>query len=150
MSFAVDVQDVKDYRDLLPAPGKYQAEIIKATEGMTSKDRPKIDLRLKILDTIPAGEEIDEDEYENPLESIQFATIYLVKDDDPKRTQSFMTSMLRDWLVNFEIEPEVEGELSASDFVSTVGGCIIKHEKRDRNDPNSSIVSRVDKSCVLD
>lgn len=150
MSFSVNVSDVKDYKDLLPAPGKYQGEIIKATEGMTQKDRPKIDLRLKVLDTIPAGEEIDEDEFENPLESVQFATIYLAKDDDPQRTAGFMTSQLRDWLNFFEVEPEIENELSASDFMGMVGGFVIKHEKRDRNDPNSPIVARVDRPCELD
>lgn len=150
MSFAVDVQDVKDYKDLLAAPGDYQVEIIKASEGMTSKDRPKIDLRLKVLDTLPAGEEIDEDEFENPLESVQFATIYLLKDDDPQRTRGFMLSQLRDWLNHFDVEPEVDGELSASDFVGMVGGVKIKHERSQRGDNSSPMRANITGPVPLD
>jgi len=150
MSFAVNVEDVVNYKELLVAPGRYQAEIIKATEGMTQKDRPKFDLRLKILDTIPAGEEIDEDEFENPIDSIQFASIYLAKDDDPQRTKGFMTSILKDWLMMYDVQAADAGELSGSDFEGCVGGIIIKHEKRDRNDADSPLVARADKPCDID
>ena len=156
MAFAVNVNDIKDYRDILPAPGKYEAEIIKAKEGVTRQGGPgsrgKIDLRFKILDTYPAGqsEDIDTDEYENPIDSIQFATIYMVADHDKKNTVNMFNGRLRDWLNHFNVEPEDENSLAAEDFEGCIGGVIIKHEKRDKNDPNSPMIARIEQSCQID
>ncbi len=157
MAFAVKIQDVQDYRDILPAPGKYEAEIIKAKEGKTRQGGPgsrgKIDLTFKILDTYPNGlsDEIDTDEYENPIDNgMQFSTIYMVADHDAKNTVNMFTGRLRDWLANFNVEPEDENSLSDTDFMDCVGGVVIKHEKRDKKDPNSPIVARIEVSCNIE
>lgn len=148
--FAVNVEDQKDYKDILPAAGRYQAEITKAKEGKTEKGRGKIDLTLKILDTIPAGEEIDEDNFENPIDGIQFATIYMIVDEDKKSTKNMFNGRLRDWLTNFNVVAEDPDGLSASDFENLVGGVTIKHQKRDKKDPNSPLQARIENSCPID
>lgn len=150
MGFAISVDDLKDYKDILPAPGKYQVEITKGKDGFTQKGRGKIDLNFKVLDTIPAGEEIDEEQYENPIDSTKFATIYLPTDGDAKNTQNMFNGRIRDWLNNFEVEASDPNELTGKDFVDCVGGVIIKHEKRDKNDPNSPMQARIENSCPLD
>ena len=154
MSFAVNVDEIKDYKDTLKAPGKYQVEVVKAKEGVTRQggpgSRPKIDLTLKVLDTIPAGEDIDEDEYENPLDQMVFASIYFPREDDKKNTKNLMMGNLRDYLNNFEVEPEDPNSLGAEDFMGCIGGVEIKHQKRDKNDPNSPLTDRINNSVPID
>jgi len=156
MGFAVSIDDAKGYKDILPAAGRYEAEIIKAKEGKTRQGGPlsrgKIDLRFKVLDTIPNGraDEIDVDEYENPIDSIQFSTIYMVAAHDQKNTVNMFKGRLRDWLTNFDVEAADPNKLEDNDFVDCVGGIVIKHEKRDKNDKNSPLVARIEVSCPLD
>ena len=149
--FAIDVNEVKNYEEILTAPGDYQVEIIKAKEGKTQKGRAKIDLTYTYLDTFPAGEEINEDDFENPLDATGFTTIYLPDPElDTKRGGNFMTMNLRDWLNNFNVVPAEEGKLGAEDFVGLVGGIKIVHKKRDKNDADSPVQAEVGRSVDID
>lgn len=149
--FAIDVNEIKSYEEILTAPGDYQVEILKAKAGKTQKGRAKIDLTFKYLDTIPAGEEIDDENFENPLDTNGFTTIYLPDEElDTKRGANFMKANLRDWLINFNVEPEDPNGLDAKDFIDCVGGIKIKHKKRDRNDDSSPVQAEVDRSVPLD
>ncbi len=150
MGFAINVNDAKNYRDTLMAPGRYQVEVIKGKDGFTMKDRGKLDLTIKILDTIPPGEEIDEDEFENPIDSTKFVSIYLPAEGDAKNTVNMFNGKLRDYLINFEVEPEDENSLTAKDFEGCVGGIVVKHKKRDKNDPNSPMQADIDRSCPIE
>ena len=149
MAFVVDVNAMKDYKDMIYPEGKFLAEVIKAKEGLTAKGREKIDLTLKILDTVPANEPIDTEENLDPIDQVIFATIYLANDDDPKRSADFMNKLLRDYLKAFDVQPAVPGELSASDFEGTSGGIVIKHEKAYKDDPDSEVKAVVKKAFAV-
>jgi len=149
MAFVVDVEAVKDYQDLLYPEGKYLVEVMKAKEGLTQKGREKIDLTLKILDTIPANEPIDTDNYLDPMDQVIFSTIYLPNENDPKRSADFMNKLLRDYLKAFDVQPENPGQLSSGDFEGTTGGILIKHEKAYKDDPDSELRAIIKKAVMV-
>lgn len=148
--FNVNVADVKDYVEMLIPEGKYVVECLSAKEGMTLKDRGKIDLRLKILDTIPSGEDIDLESFLDPIDSSVFGAIYFVKDGDIPRTKNMMIKTLQSYLKHFEVESAVDGVLTGDDFVGCNGGIVIKYEKDDKDDPKSSIRAKVKSACAID
>ncbi len=149
MAFVVDVDAMKDYQDLLYPEGKYLVEVIKAKEGVTKNGRQKLDLTLKILDTVPAGEPIDTDNFLDPIDQVIFSSIYFAQDSDPKRSADFMNKLLRDYLKSFDISPANPGQLSGEDFEGTTGGILIKHEKAYKDDPDSEVRAVVKKAVMV-
>ena len=149
--FTVDLTTITDYEDMLIPEGKYQAVVTKAKAGSTQKGRPKVDLTLKIEDTVPAGEELDLDEYEDPIEKSVFATIYFPVPDDKKTTINMFKGLIRDWMNFFEVTADDPNDLKAlaSNFENTIGGILIKYEKMDRDDPESGNRAVVKKAVKL-
>ena len=92
MGFNMNVEDVKNYEEMLIPEGKYLGEVIDGTDGETQKNRGKIDLRVKLLDTIPSGEDLDLDSFLDPIDSLVFPHIYLPMDGDVARTKNMMTT----------------------------------------------------------
>lgn len=149
MAFVVDVDTMKDYQDMLYPEGKFLVEVIKAKEGVTKNGRNKLDLSLKILDTVPSGEPIDTDNFLDPIDQVIFSTIYLANDNDPKRSADFMNKLLRDYLKAFDIQAANPGQLAAEDFEGTTGGILIKHERAYKDDPESEMRAVVKKAVMV-
>jgi len=149
--YAIDIEEVVAYEDLIIPAGKYQAEILKAKFGTTMKGKPKFDLTVKIIDTIPPGEEIDTASFDDPIDKNQFAAIYLPNEDsDTKAGLNFKKSLLRDWLKYFDVDTEEAGKLNDTDFEGCIGGIQIVHEKMDKSDPESPMRAVVKKACAME
>ncbi len=147
--FNMDIDAIKDFEEMLIPPGKYQVEVLSGKDGTTMKDRGKMDLRVKILDTIPAGEDIDTDAYLDPIDTQLFVSLYLPMDGDKPSTKNMMTKNLKNFLINFDVDPANEGVISAEDFVGCTGGVTVKHERAFKDDPDSDMRATVKGSCSL-
>ena len=147
--FALNIEDVKNYEELLYPAGKYEVEILSGKDGETKNGRGKIDLRAKVLETIPAGEDIDTEKYLDPIDQNLFITIYLPVEGDVSRTKNMMTKIIQGYLIHFEIEAADPGILTGADFVGTTGGVVLKHEKAFRDDPDSEMRATVKGACAL-
>lgn len=145
--FNVNINDIKDYEEKLIPAGKYLVEVLSGKDGQTMKDRGKIDLRLKILDSIPSGEEFDLDSYLDPIDSSIFAPIYLPMDGDKANTKNMMTKTLSNYLNFFDVEASEDGVLTGEDFVGCSGGIIVKHERAFKDDPDSDMRATVKGAC---
>ena len=150
----IDLTTIADFKEKLIPEGNYQVVVKKATVGVTSvTERPKIDLQLKIVDNIPAGEDLSgyEDDFEYPLEKLVFGSIMFPLTSDKPQSSSFMMKMLRDWVLHFGITPSDPNDLKAfaKEFIGTEGGIIVAYEPSDRNDPDSDPKANVKRSCAL-
>ncbi len=145
--FAMNISDVKDYEEKLIPAGKYLVEILKGTDGETSKGRGKIDLRAKVLDTIPSGEEIDTDKYLDPIDGNVFPAIFLPQDNDINSTKNMMTKGLSNWVKFFDLVPADDEILTGKDFEGLVGGIVVKHELAFKDDPDSDLRAVVKGAC---
>lgn len=148
--FNLDIDKIKDYEEMLIPEGKYLVEILDGKDEETQKHRGKLGLRAKILDTIPAGEDLDLDSYLDPIDSLVFPNIYLPMDGDVTRTKNMMTKILQGYLVHFEVESSTPGVLTAKDFIGCSGGIVVKHEKMDKDDPKSDLRVNIKGACAVD
>ena len=146
----MNIEDVKNYEELLIPEGKYVVEILDGKDEETQKHRGKLGLRAKILDTIPAGEDLDLDAFLDPIDSLVFPNIYLPMDGDVARTKNMMTKILQGYLVHFEVEASTAGVLTAKDFIGCSGGILVKHERRDKDDPQSDLRLNIKSACAVD
>jgi len=146
--FNLDVSEIKNYEEMLIPEGKYLVEVLSGKDGTTMKDRGKMDLRVKILDTIPAGEDLDLDSYLDPIDSQLFIPIYLPMDGDKVSTKNMMTKILSNFLNFFDVEASEAGVLTAEDFVGCSGGIVVKHARAFKDDPDSDMKAVVKGACA--
>ena len=148
--FNVDIGSIKDYKEMLIPEGKYLVEIIDGKDDETQKNRGRLALRAKIIDTIPAGEDIDLDSFLDPIDSLIFPNIYLPMDGDVPLTKNFMTKTLQGYLIHFEVEASTPGVLTAKDFIGCSGGIVVKYQKIDKDDPESDVRLDFKGACAID
>lgn len=148
--FNLDIASIKDYEEMLIPAGKYLVEILEGKDEETQKGRGKLGLRAKIIDTIPAGEDIDLDAFLDPIDSLIFPNIYLPMEGDVSRTKNMMTKILQGYLVHFEVEAGTPGVLTAKDFIGCSGGIVVKHERMDKDDPSSDLRVNIKSACAID
>jgi hypothetical protein len=139
----INVQEVKDYKDLLIPDGNYQVSVIGA-EDKTSDYGEFIELTFKIEDTIPSGQPFAEDELDPVAEGTIISTrIYGLKDNaEPWQIKSFMKTM-HGYLDYFDIDPMDDENITAEDFEGRLGGLYIKQEPMVKKDPDSKLIHRV-------
>lgn len=147
--FALNIEDVKNYEELLYPAGKYEVEVISGKDGETKNGRGKIDLRLKVLETIPPGEDIDTEKYLDPIDQNMFATIFLPVEGDKTSTKNMFTKIIQGYLINFDVDPSDASILTGKDFEGCTGGVSVKHEKAFKDDPDSDMRAVVKGSCTL-
>ena len=150
----IDLTTIGDFKEKLIPEGNYQVVVTKATAGVTSvSQRPKVSLHVRIVDTIPAGEDLSgiEDDFEYPLETMLFPDILMPLAGEPKKTSNFMTKMLRDWIVNFGVIPTDPNDLKAlaKEFIGAEGGITVIYEPSDRNDKTSDPKAVAKRSIAL-
>lgn len=147
MGFHVNVEDLKNYKEMLVPAGKYLVEVIKGQDKKAASGRDMMNLTLKILDTIPPGEETDTENFLDPIDSIQFKLLMAPMEGDKIGTVNMFNKNVSDYLNNFDVEAADPEKLVAADFVGTSGGITIKYEKLDKDEPDSDLRAVVDKSC---
>ena len=147
----IDLTTIADFREKLIPEGNYQVVVKKATVGVTATtQRPKVSLQLKIVDTIPAGEDLTgiEDDFEYPLEKMLFTDVLMPLAGDKG---DFMKKLLSGWVRNFGVIPTDPNDLKAlaKEFLGTEGGVIVVYEPSDRSDKESDPKAVVKRSTKL-
>lgn len=142
MDMSIDLTTLADYKEKLIPEGNYQVRIKKATLGIaTTSNRPKIDMHAVILDTVPAGEDLEGlgDDFEYPLEKMVFPSIYFPKAGDKPNSANFMMKILANYVKHFGIVVDDPNDLKAfaKAFVGAEGGVIVKYEPSERDNPKS-------------
>ena len=151
-----NLDDVTGYVEKVIPAGKYEVEVIKSTLDVWGTGRQVIKLQCKIVDTIPSGQDIDLDEFEDPIGQMVYPNVNIpYGKDEPKYKSSsdgFISKLAKDYINNFSVEiPEDKTDMKefAENFTDMVGGVIVKYEPSDRNDPESDPRAVADKSCAL-
>lgn len=142
MDMSIDLTTLGDYKEKLIPEGNYHVRITKATLGIATKtNRPKIDMHAKILDTVPAGEDLSgiEDDFEFPIEKMVFPSIYFPKAGDPPNSANFMMKTLANYVKHFNVQTDDPNDLKkfAKAFVGAEGGVVVKYVPSDRSDKES-------------
>ena len=147
----INVEEVKNWKDILIQAGNYQVEVLKAEDKVTQYDDDYIAITFKIVDTIPSGLEIDTDNYIDAVEeqSLISTNIYFPKEADEQWKRAKANKTLQGYLANFEIDPLNDDEIVAEDFKDTVGGIYIKHGPKDWKDKNGDQTHKVQYSVPV-
>lgn len=146
--FNLNIDDIKNYEEKLIPAGKYLVEVLSGKDGTTLKERGKMDLRVKILDSIPGGEDFDLEAFLDPIDSQLFISIYLPMEGDKPNTINMMTKGLSNFLKFFDVEASEKGVLTAEDFVGCSGGVVVKHERAFKDDPDSDMRATIKGACA--
>jgi len=144
MALGLNVRAAQDYKELLFPKGAYEGKIVEAEEKLFNSGRSGFVLKIEIQDTIPPGQEIDEEEYANPLGKKLIQRVFWPMPDDNKNTEGMMLKKIRDLMASSGVEPESEDELDATEFLNYSVGVIMKHELVNKEDKNG------DSRAVLD
>lgn len=150
MAFKMDVQAVKDFKEKLYPKGPYEGQIVAVEEKTASSGREFFALQVKILETIPAEQEIDEEEFLNPLGKTVFYNVMTpMHDTDKPGTISMFQKNLSNMLKFGNIDPAVEGELSGDDLLNQYVGVIMSHNKINKDNPKSDLRAELTGFCPM-
>lgn len=136
-----NISDTMEYVEKLVPVGNYEVTVLETETGMSGKGTPFIKLHVQLTDTIPAGQDIDYDEYEEPFGKVFFPAIYMPMDGDKS---GFKKKILRDYIENFSIDldgVDGSGDLGDPDylnnladaFVGAIGGITLKKVTKGRD-----------------
>lgn len=144
MALGINVRAAQEFKELLFPKGAYEGKIVEAEEKTYNSGRQGFELKIEIQDTIPAGQEINEEDYANPLGKKLTARVFFPQSGDKKTTEGMFLKKIRDLMSSTGVEPESEEELSADEFLGYSVGVIMKHELVNKDDKNG------DSRAVLD
>lgn len=144
-----NVQDVKGFKELIYPRGAYEAKITGAEEKVAKSGRLFYKLELTVNETIPAGLEIDPEEFRNPLGKKIFKNVFLEMEGDKPGYVGMCKKALRDLINYANIDLQSDDGMDADELLNQYVGITIGHEKINRDDPNSDMKAEVSGFCEL-
>lgn len=149
MAFKMNVQEVKDFKEKLYPKGPYEAKIVKVEEKTAGSGRDFFALQVEILETIPAQQNIDEEEFLNPLGKQMFTNIMMPVDGDKPGTVSMFMKNISNLLKHGNITPQNEDELAGDDLLNQYVGVVIGHSKINKDNPKSDLRAEITGFCAM-
>lgn len=149
MGIKMNVQAIKDFKEKLYPKGPLEAKIIGATVKEAGTGREFFALELEILETIPANQTIDEDEFVNPLGKHMFTNVMTPMEGDAPGTVSMFEKQLSDMLKYGNIVPRSDDEVEADDLLNQFIGVVVGHKKINKDDPKSDLKAEITGFCAM-
>ena len=140
----VNVQAIKDYKDLYIPTGLYEVDVVDAVDGSTENGE-YIDITFKVVDTIPGGQEIDSEEFIDAVaeQSIISYRLWVPGDGAEGWQVKAFNRTANGFMEYFGLDPMNEDEIVGDDFKGLTGGVKIAIEPMNKKDPDSKSVNRV-------
>lgn len=149
MGFKLNVQEVKDFKEMLYPKGPYESKIIKVEEKVAGSGREFFSLQVEILETIPAQQAINEDEFLNPLGKKMITNVMTPMEGDAPGTVSMFMKNLSNLLKNGNITPANEDELAGDDLLNQYVGVVLGHNKINKDNPKSDLRAEITGFCAM-
>ncbi len=141
----IDVRAVREHKERLIPTGDYEVKFVKVEEKIAQSGRDWFSLTCEFLDTIPSGQNIDQEDYVDPIKEKQklFKGVFFPMDGDKANTKSMFLSDMKKLLEYSECIPADDDNLEPSDLINLYCGVKVAHKPINKDDPNSDLRAEI-------